>query len=96
MRINANWLQFASVGELEWIRRIRLRFQGLSHDEKQFSLHSFSINGAIATSWIVETTRTPVNKRMGQASVKRQLEGVARNRMVHERIAKELRELGCE
>ena len=46
-------------------------------------------------SWTPEVTRALVNV-WGQANVQSQLEGVARNRTVYERVAKELRELGYD
>ena len=73
-----------------------MQFQGLSHGEKQINLRTFSINEAMATSWTVKTMRALVNERIGLANVRRQPEGVARNRTVYERVVQELRELGYE
>ena len=44
----------------------------------------------------VETMRALVNECIGLANVQRQPEDIARNRMVYERVVKEMRELGNE
>ena len=49
----------------------------------------------MAAGWSVEETRALVGV-WGQANVQNELDGVTRNRVVYERIAKEMEELGYE
>ena len=49
----------------------------------------------MASGWTYEQTRALISI-WGQEDVQRELDGVARNRIIYERMSSELRELGVE
>ena len=49
----------------------------------------------MASGWTYEQTRALISI-WGQEDVQRELDGVARNRIIYERMSSELRELGME
>ena len=74
---------FAELCTGAWRTRVRIR------------VATRTLVSAMAAGWTAEETRALVSV-WSQTNVKNQLDGVTRNRIVFEKIAKEMAELGFE